>query len=275
MKYPCFVWIGRIFQFKVLCFGVKNAPFTFNRLGQLFRKFFRGVSIIIYIDDTLVISDTSDRCKEDAQDVVNKLVELGLHIKLEKCSLQPSHNLYFLGFLLCQLPEEKLLNVKALCKESLSKNRVTVKLLLRLMGCVPTRPAVQMSRARSREIQRMVPDHYRGKSTANKLVILSAWAKEDVLWWRNLDVRDCNLSLRSTSVWQFQRLATDTMDVTIGSVFRGNEMYEVLDNNVARQPIAHNSRTGRKTLKSVMDWDSDIGPSTTEGIRWTSPSHLL
>ena len=143
------------------------------------------------------------------------------------------------------------------------------------MGCVPTRPAVQMSRARSREIQRMVPDHYRGKSTANKLVILSAWAKEDVLWWRNLDVRDCNLSLRSTSVWQFQRLATDTMDVTIGSVFRGKEMYEVLDNNVARQPIAHNSRAGRKTLKSVMDWDSDIGPSTTEGIRWTSPSHLL
>ena len=97
MKYPCFVWIGRISQFKVLCFGVKNAPLTFNRLGQLFRKFFsqRGVSIIIYIDDTLVISDTSDKCKEDAQDVVNKLVELGLHIKLEKCSLQPSQNFYF------------------------------------------------------------------------------------------------------------------------------------------------------------------------------------
>ena len=84
MKYPCFVWIGRIFQFNILCFGVKNVPFTFNRLGQLFRKFFsqRGVSIIIYIEYTLVISDTSDKCKEDAQDVVSKLVELGLHIKL-------------------------------------------------------------------------------------------------------------------------------------------------------------------------------------------------
>ena len=130
---------GRIFLFKVLCFGVQNAAFTFNRLGQLFRKFFsqRGVSIIIYIDDTLVISD---KCKENAQDVVSKLVELGLHIKLEKCLLQPSQNFYFLGFLwdtntmLCQLPEEKLLNIKALCKEVLSRDRVTVTLLQRLMG---------------------------------------------------------------------------------------------------------------------------------------------
>ena len=72
--------------------------------------------------------------------------------------------------MLCQLPEEKLLNIKALCKEVLSKERVTVKLLQRLMGCViSTRPAVQMSRARSRGIQRIVLDHYRGNLTANKL----------------------------------------------------------------------------------------------------------
>ena len=103
MKYPCFVWIGRIFQFNILGFSVKNAPFTFNRLGQLFKKFFRGVSNIIYFDVTLVISDTSVRCKEDAQVVVYKPVELGLPIKLKKCLLQPSCNLYFLGFLLRQL----------------------------------------------------------------------------------------------------------------------------------------------------------------------------
>ena len=155
------------------------------------RKFFgqRGVSIIIYIDDILVISDTSNKCKMDAQFVIDKLVELGLHIKLEKCSLQPSQNFFFLGFLwdtnkmLCQLPEEKLLNIKALCRMILSKDQVAVKSLQRLMGCViATRPAVPMSRARSRGIQRMVLDHYKGKQSANKLVNLTSWAKEDVLW---------------------------------------------------------------------------------------------
>ena len=108
------------------------------------------------------------------------------------------------------------------------------------MGCViSTRPAMQMSRARSRVIQRMVLDHYRGKSTANKLVKLSAWAKEDVHWWMDLDSRECNMSLRSIPVWQSQRLATDAMDTAIGSVFRGRVMYEVLDSMVSKQPIAH------------------------------------
>ena len=103
--------------------------------------------------------------------------------------------------MLCQLPEEKLLNIEALCKELLSKDWGTVELLQKLMGCViSTRPAVQMSRARFRVIHRMVLDHYRGKSTTNKLVKLSASAKEDVLWWMNLDSRECNMSLRSVPV---------------------------------------------------------------------------
>ena len=47
----------------------------------------RGVSIIIYIDDILVVSETLGKCMTDAQLVIDKLVELGLHIRLEKCSL--------------------------------------------------------------------------------------------------------------------------------------------------------------------------------------------
>ena len=73
MKYPYSVWIGRIFQFNILGFSVKTAPLTLKRLGQLFKKCFRVVSNIIYFEVTLVISDTSVRCK------------------------QPSYNLYFLG----------------------------------------------------------------------------------------------------------------------------------------------------------------------------------
>ena len=70
---------------------------------------------------------------------------------------------------LCQLPEEKLLNIETLCKELLSKHWGIVDLLQKLMGCVTsTRPTVQMSRARFRRIQRTILHHYRGKSTTNK-----------------------------------------------------------------------------------------------------------
>ena len=100
----------------------------------------RGVSIIIYIDDILVVSETLGKCMTDAQLVIDKLVELGLHIRLEKCSLQPSQTFFFLGFIwdtnrmLCQLPEEKLNNIKALGKMIPSRVQVTVKSLQRMLG---------------------------------------------------------------------------------------------------------------------------------------------
>ena len=225
-----------------------NAPFTFNRLGQQISKFFglRGVSIMIYIDDILVVSETFEKCMMDAQLVIDKLVELGLHIKLEKCSLQPSQTFFFLGFIwdtnrmLCQLPEEKLSNIKAVGKMILSRVQVTVKSLQRMLGCaIATRPAVPLARARSRGIQRMVLDHYKGKKSANKIVILTAWAKNDITWWVNLNANGCNMSLRSVHVWETERIATDAMDYAIGSIFRGVEMYEVLDCNTAKQTIAH------------------------------------
>ena len=38
-KYLTFIWKGRMFQFQVLCFGVRNAPYTFDRLGKAVRDF--------------------------------------------------------------------------------------------------------------------------------------------------------------------------------------------------------------------------------------------
>ena len=65
MKYPCSVWVGRIFLFNILGFSVKNVPFTLNRIGQLFKKCFKVVSNIIYFEINLVIlihmSDISNR----------------------------------------------------------------------------------------------------------------------------------------------------------------------------------------------------------------------
>ena len=70
-----------------------------------------------------------------------------------------------------ELSQEKLQNIKSLCKVILANTRVSVRLMRRLRGCVTTtRPAVPMARARSRGIQRMALDNYKGTvSSANKL----------------------------------------------------------------------------------------------------------
>ena len=57
-----------------------------------------GVSIIIYIDDILVLSESFEKYIRDAQFVIDRLIELGLHIKREKCLLQPNQHFYFSNF---------------------------------------------------------------------------------------------------------------------------------------------------------------------------------
>ena len=248
-KYLCFVWKGKVYQFRVLCFGLKNAPFTFVRLGEAVRSFLcqRGIRIIIYLDDILVLAPTFEQCLRDAQFVIDTLVKLGFYIKVEKCVFTPSQRFFFLGYLwdtlamIALLPPEKLENIKELCTLVLESKWVTVKLLQSLFGRIlAARPAVPLTRARSRGIQRMVLDHYDGtKQSAKKVVLLSKWAREDITWWLSLQIRDCKLSLRSVPVWETTRLATDAMDTAIGAVMNGTEMYEELDKTTCGWRIAH------------------------------------
>ena len=62
--------------------------------------------------------------------------------------------------------------------------------------------------------------------STKKLVHLSYWAREEVDWWLNLDIKDCQMYLRSLPIRETSRLATDTMDTAIGSVFEGRVIYE-------------------------------------------------
>ena len=95
-KYLSFVWNGKIYQFRCLCFGLKNAPFIFDRLGKAVRCYLnlRGIRIIIYLDDILVLASTFGKCLKDAQFVVDTLVRLGFYIKVEKCVFTPSQKFF-------------------------------------------------------------------------------------------------------------------------------------------------------------------------------------
>ena len=238
------MWNGRVFQFQVLCFGVTNAPFIFHRLGESIKEYLNihGIRIIIYIDDMLILASSFQQCLKDAQVVVDTLVKLGFNIKTEKCILTPSQNVYFLGYLWdskllsCSLPEEKLERIQSLCKEAMASPHATVRILQRLLGTVlAARPAVPLTRARSRGIQRMVLDHFEGtRTSARKLVRLTKWAKEDILWWLSLPIESCTQTLRSIPVWNTVRLASDAMDTAVGAVLEGRVMYRELEPSFAR-----------------------------------------
>ena len=74
-KYLASEWKCHVYKFKVLCFSVKNAPFTLTDwVGQC--------DCISTLDDILVLASSFSQWYQDAQFVIDILIKLGFHIKI-------------------------------------------------------------------------------------------------------------------------------------------------------------------------------------------------
>eukprot|EP00983_Pelagomonas_calceolata_P001683 55590-Pelagomonas_calceolata.AAC.1 len=70
------------FQFKVLCFGLTDAPATFQRaMNTLFREYI-GKFVLVYLDDTLVMSRTPEEHEQHLRIVLELLRKYELKAKL-------------------------------------------------------------------------------------------------------------------------------------------------------------------------------------------------
>ena len=91
----------------------------------------RGVTIVIYIDDTLLIARSVEELKHNVDLTIKMLEQAGFMVNFKKSHLTPSTRLEFLGFIidtvdytitLCQTKLTNLLNIisTALCSPTLS-----------------------------------------------------------------------------------------------------------------------------------------------------------
>ena len=195
-KYLCFIWNGKVYQFLVMCFGVKSAPYTFNKLGKALELYFAGfgIRIFIYLDDILVMASSAELCLKSAQFVVDTLISLGFYIHIDKCVVVPSQNFFFLGFLwdtrtmTCSLPLEKLENIQSTCQKVLGSKWLCLWDLHVLQGLMASVvPAVPLARAKYRGIQAQILSYSKGtiltqKQMREKYVTLSQWTEEDIRW---------------------------------------------------------------------------------------------
>lgn len=84
------------FQFRVLCFGLTNAPATFQRVMNKIFAPFLGKFVLVYLDDILVYSRTHEEHLTHLRQVLSLLAKHRLYAKLSKCDFgRPS--LKFLG----------------------------------------------------------------------------------------------------------------------------------------------------------------------------------
>ena len=94
-----FVWCNVPYQWKVLPFGLATAPRVFTSFTKpiLFLCHCKGLHIVIYLDDILVLVHSKQAGKRAHLFWCSLLVSLGLHINFSKLDLCLSQSFTFLG----------------------------------------------------------------------------------------------------------------------------------------------------------------------------------
>ena len=137
-----FVWHNVPYQWKVLPFGLATAPRVLTSLTKpiLFLCHCKGLCIVIYLDDILVLVCSKWVGKRACSFLCSLLVHLGLHINFSKSDLHLSQTFTFLG--LCwdtvcmsvSLPPDKLADIQQVALSLLQTTHVTVHKVMSFLG---------------------------------------------------------------------------------------------------------------------------------------------
>ena len=137
-----FVWHNVPYQWKVLPFGLATAPRVFTSLMQLilFLCCHKGLRIVIYLDDILVLVHSKQAGKRACLFFCSLLVCLSLHINFSKSNLCLSQSFTFLGLhwdtvcMSVSLPPDKLADIQQLALSLLHTPHVTVHKVMSFLG---------------------------------------------------------------------------------------------------------------------------------------------
>ncbi|XP_074506781.1 uncharacterized protein LOC141776850 [Sebastes fasciatus] len=189
-----FAFRGRAYQFKVMPFGLSLAPRIFTRCvtAALSPMQARGLTILPYLDDWLLISPTVEHAVRDTATLLGHVSQLGLTVNYTKSNLTPSQRVDYLGM---TLDSESM-------RAFLSPKRVEA--ILQLIGCFQ----------RGRVLKYGLFLRLLGMLTAASMVVplgllslrpLQIWVNGlhlDPKWHRGRSVRVSNSCCRTLKPWR-------------------------------------------------------------------------
>ena len=74
-----------LFRYKRMPFGLKNAPYTFQRAMDIILAPAKWQFAIVYLDDIIILSNTLEEHFEHIKVVMKLCQAAGLSLKLRKC----------------------------------------------------------------------------------------------------------------------------------------------------------------------------------------------
>ena len=93
---------GTVYQFKALCFGLSTAPQVFTRVFTAVSAWAhsRGIRLLRYLDDWLVLASSEKKAKQSVQELLSICHTLGIVINEKKSDLVPSQAAKYLGMII-------------------------------------------------------------------------------------------------------------------------------------------------------------------------------
>lgn len=141
-KYFRFWHDNQKFQFTALIMGLTASPRVFTKiLKPVFAALrTKGHVSTAYIDDSCLQALSYKSCLENIHDTVTLMDSLGLTVHPNKSVLEPSHQIIFLGFILCSLTmtirptTERCQDLIQLAQNILDRKRVPIRMFAKFIG---------------------------------------------------------------------------------------------------------------------------------------------
>ena len=81
-----FMTLEELFEPMVMFFGLTNSPVTFQAMmNKLLRNLINTGKVATFIDDVIIGTETEERYDKIVAEVIRRLEENDLYVKLEKC----------------------------------------------------------------------------------------------------------------------------------------------------------------------------------------------
>ncbi|KAM4723097.1 uncharacterized protein WCC33_009317 [Rhinophrynus dorsalis] len=195
--YLRFLWHGQTWQFTCLPFGLSSAPWCFTKLLKPVIAYLRsrGIRLIIYLDDILIMSQDRHLLTTQIKCTIQLLTSLGFLINWKKSQLIPSQSIEFLGFVVdslktsLSLPRSKIRTIHKEIRSILRKEMISLRTLARVVGLLSASiQAIFPGPLHYRALQRLKALHLRKGLGYSDFIALSSDAKEELVWWlKHLD----------------------------------------------------------------------------------------
>uniref|UniRef100_A0ABM0MR98 Uncharacterized protein LOC102804302 n=1 Tax=Saccoglossus kowalevskii TaxID=10224 RepID=A0ABM0MR98_SACKO len=188
----CYKWQGFYFFDRVLPFGLRSAPYLFNRIATaiewIIQRRANTKDLLHYLDDFFAVGPpNTGKCRHIKDIMLNTCNHLGVPIAEEKIE-GPATTLTFLGIeldsnaMVMRLPSEKMTDLTTTLPKWLNRQSCTKRQLLSLIGtlsfackCIPA----------GRIFLRRMIDLSTTTPHLTQIINLSDEFRLDVTWWCN------------------------------------------------------------------------------------------